>query len=67
MNLCFSMSIGPDFYRAVERVAQVLDMDPDDVTATAYGNSPQTVQARALLCFWAQRKLGMTTVEVWKS
>ena len=28
----------------------------------AYGKSPQTVKARALLCFWAHRKLGMTTV-----
>lgn len=53
---------GYDFNRAVDRVAQVLDMDPNDVTA--YGKSPQTVQARALLCFWAHRKLGMTTVEI---
>ncbi|MGD9369170.1 MAG: hypothetical protein PVH87_25915 [Desulfobacteraceae bacterium] len=37
-------------------------MDPSDVTA--YGKSPQTVQAMALLCFWAHRKLGMTTVEI---
>ena len=53
---------GYDFNRAVDRVGQVLDMDPNDVTA--YGKSPQTVQARALLCFWAHRNLGMTTVEI---
>lgn len=53
---------GYDFNRTVDRVAQVLDMAPDEVTA--YGKSPKTVKARALLCFWAQRKLGMTTVEI---
>ncbi len=55
-------SIGYDFNRAVDRVAQVLDMNPADVTA--YGKSPNTVKARALLCFWAHRKLGMTTVQI---
>jgi REP element-mobilizing transposase RayT len=53
---------GYDFNRVVQRVAQLLDMTLDEVTA--YGKSPQTVKARALLCFWAQRKLGMTTVEI---
>ena len=57
-------SIGYDYNRAVVRVAQVLDMDPAEVTA--YGKSPRTVKARALLCFWAHRKLGMTTVEISK-
>jgi hypothetical protein len=37
-------------------------MEPHDVRA--FGKSPQTVKARALLCFWAHRKLGMTTVEI---
>jgi len=46
----------------VDRVAQVLDIKPDAVTAL--GKSPQTVKARMLLCFWAHRKLGMTTVEI---
>ena len=57
--------IGYDYYRAVVRVAQVLDMDPAEVTA--YGKSPHPVKARALLCFWAHRKLGMTTVEIPKN
>lgn len=43
-------------------VVQVLRMRPDEVTA--YGKSPQTVKARALLCFWAHRKLGITTVRI---
>jgi len=33
---------------------------------TAFGKSPQTVKARSLLCFWAHRKLGMTTIEIGK-
>ena len=47
---------GYDFDRAVSRVAEVLGLPPDRVTA--FGKSPQTVEARAHLCFWAQRKLG---------
>lgn len=53
---------GYDFDRTVQRVAEVLGMKPDEVAA--YGKSPRTVRARALLCFWAHRKLGMTTVEI---
>ena len=55
---------GYDFERVVQRVAQVLGMEPKEVTAL--GKSPRTVKARALLCFWAHRKLGMTTVEIAK-
>ena len=53
---------GYDFSRAVERVAEVMGIGIDQVTA--YGKSPQTVKARSLLCFWAHRKLGMTTVAI---
>ena len=53
---------GYDFDCTVQRVAKVLDMEPDKVTG--YGKSPHTVKARALLCFWAHRKLGLTTVEI---
>jgi hypothetical protein len=31
---------------------------------TAFGKSPRTVKAGALLCFWAHGKLGMTAVEI---
>ena len=55
---------GYDFDRAVSRVAEVLGLPSDRVTA--FGKSPQTVEARALLCFWAQRKLGMSTIEIGK-
>ena len=53
---------GYDFDRAVERVAEVMGMEIGQVTA--YGKSPQTVKARSLLCYWAHRKIGMTTVEI---
>ena len=55
---------GYDFNRVVERAAEVMGMHVDQVTA--YGKSPQTVKARSLLCFWAHRKLGMTTVAIAK-
>ena len=55
---------GYDFVRVARRVAEVLSMDIDQVTA--FGKSPQTVKARSLLCFWAHRKLGMTTIEIGK-
>jgi len=53
---------GIDFDQVVLRVAKVMKISPDQVTA--FGKSPQTVQARSLLCFWAHRKLGMTTIEI---
>jgi len=53
---------GIDFDQVVLRVAKVMKVRPDQVTAC--GKSPQTVQARSLLCFWAHRKLGMTTIEI---
>ena len=55
---------GYDFNRVVQRVAEVMSMGIEEVTA--FGKSPQTVKARSLLCFWANRKLGMTTIEIGK-
>jgi hypothetical protein len=53
---------GIDFDQVVVRVSEVMNIKPDQVIA--YGKSPQTVKARSLLCFWAHRKLGMTTIEI---
>jgi hypothetical protein len=39
-----------------------MGMEPDEVMA--FGKSPERVRARAILCFWAHRKLGLTTVEI---
>ena len=53
---------GYDFNRVAKRVAEVMSMQVEQVTA--YGKSPQTVKALSLLCFWAHRKLGMTTIDI---
>lgn len=53
---------GIDFDVVKERVAKLMGIKPEEVTAC--DKSPQTVRARSLLCFWAHRKLGMSTVEI---
>ncbi len=53
---------GYDFDKAVERVSELMDMDVSQVLA--FDKAPKTVQARALLCFFAHRKLGMTTIKI---
>ncbi|MBU4001780.1 MAG: transposase, partial [Proteobacteria bacterium] len=55
---------GFDFELVIKRVAEEMGIHLDVVTA--FGKSPQTVQARSLLCFWAHRKLGMSTIEIAK-
>jgi putative transposase len=45
-------------------VAESMGMVPEEVTA--FGKSSRTVKARALLCYWAHRKLGMTATEIAK-
>jgi REP element-mobilizing transposase RayT len=57
-------STGYDFDRVVERVAELLGLESEDVLCS--GKGPKTVKARRLLCFWANRELGMTTVEIAK-
>jgi REP element-mobilizing transposase RayT len=53
---------GYDFERVVARVAEVLGIDFRAVLRR--DKQPQTVRARSLLCFWANRELGMSTVEI---
>ena len=55
---------GYDLDWLVNHVAQLLDMETRDVLAR--GKFRQTVKARSLLCYWATRELGMTTVELAK-
>ena len=55
-------SKGYDFEQVVERVAQVMNINASDVLKRS--KDAQTVKARSLLCFWANRELGMTTVEI---
>ena len=55
---------GYDFKAVVSRVAEIMDIESDAVLS--HSRSPQTVKARSLLCYWANRELGMTTVELSK-
>ena len=55
---------GYDFKWLVDRVAGQLGLRPREVLAA--GKYPQTVKARSLLCYWATRELGMTTIDLSK-
>jgi len=55
---------GYDFKRVVERVAEVFGIEQKDVVRP--DKQRQTVKARSLLCFWLNRELGMTTVDIAK-
>ncbi len=55
---------GYDFKWLVKRVARQLGLRPQEVLAP--GKYPQNVKARSLLCYWATRELGMTTIELSK-
>ncbi len=53
---------GFGFDHLKKRVAEIMGIRSYEVTAC--DKSPLTVRARSLLCFWAHRKLGMTTIEI---
>ena len=53
---------GYDFDRIAERVAVIFDMPLSEVLRE--GKFARTVTARSLLCYWANRELGITTVEL---
>ena len=55
---------GRDFRWLGGQVARSLGLGPRDVLAQ--GKYPHTVKARSLLCYWATRELGITTVELSK-
>ena len=55
---------GYDFNWVASRVAESMGVSPEQVTA--FGRSPRTVEARALFCYWAHQKLGMTATEIAK-
>ncbi len=58
----FLQARGYGFSEVVERVANLLDLEVNEVLRS--GKQPQIVEARSLVCFWANRELGMTTVEI---
>jgi len=53
---------GYEFDGLVQRVAEIMRLEPSDVLRQR--RDPQTVKARSLLCYWANKDLGMTTVEI---
>ena len=53
---------GIDFEKVVERVAEVFNIEADQVLAA--GKHPPTVKARSVLCYWAVRELGMNGTDV---
>ena len=55
---------GYDFKWLVGRVARQLGLGPQVVLAP--GKYPKNVKAGSLLCYWATRELGMTTIELSK-
>lgn len=50
--------------RIAERVAEVLDIAPEEVFSK--GRQDRKVKARSLLCFWASRELGISHTELAK-
>jgi chromosomal replication initiation ATPase DnaA len=53
---------GYDFERLAERVAELFEMPPQEVLRE--GKYARTVPARSVLCYWANRELGISTVEL---
>jgi hypothetical protein len=56
--------MGFDLHRIAERVAEVLEIDPDEVFSK--GRQSRKVKARSLLCYWASRELGISHTELAK-
>jgi len=58
----FLQAMGYDFDRLVKRVAGLFEMPSTEVLRE--GKYTRTVEARSVLCFWANRELGINTVEL---
>jgi len=57
-------AMGYDLDRLAERVAQLFEMPIGEVLRR--GRYVRTVPARSVLCFWANRELGISTMELAK-
>jgi putative transposase len=55
---------GYDFGWLVEKVAETLRIDKKEITRS--GRYPRRVEARSVLCYWASRELGMSTIALSK-
>lgn len=56
--------LGITFETLAERISARFDLDKDELLSAS--KQPTRVRARSLLCFWAVRKLGLTTAAVGK-
>jgi len=56
------LTMGYDFGRLVQRVAALFEMPEHEVLRE--GKYARTVPARSVLCYWANRELGISTVEL---
>lgn len=56
------LAVGYDFERLVQRVAALFEMPSHEVLRE--GKYARTVPARSVLCYWANRELGIRTVEL---
>ena len=60
----YFQSKGYDFEWLLQRVTELFDIETKMVLRK--GRYPATVSARSVLCYWATRELGMSTVELSK-
>jgi len=55
---------GYDFVWLAEKVARKLGIDKEEITRS--GRYPRRVEARSVLCYWASRELGVSTITLSK-
>lgn len=55
-------SLGYDFNRVVGRVAELFEMNRDEILRP--GKQPERVRARSLVCYWGVKALGMSGTKV---
>jgi len=53
---------GYDLDKVVDRVSQLLDIEPEEILST--GKQPLRVKAKSLVCYWAVKELGLVGTEV---
>jgi chromosomal replication initiation ATPase DnaA len=57
-------SRGYSFERLIKRVAKLFEMSPKELLSG--GKHAKTVKARSVVCYWGNRELGMSTIELSK-
>jgi len=52
------------FERLIKRVAKLLEISPKELLSG--GKHTKTVKARSVVCYWGNRELGMSNIELSK-